>query len=177
MRSRMFEYCKRLLRAARASEFAVCVLFLVIVSAVVLPRFSRASGPDRERMLTDLLRYMRTQVQVYQDQHDGRAPGFLPGEANMPPDSATFVAQMTQGTDSAGRLVPVGAPTLVFGPYLSAIPENPLTLQGGILVVPGQTFPPPGDSQRYGWMYCPLTGRLIPNVEGVGPDGVPYVDY
>jgi type II secretory pathway pseudopilin PulG len=173
----MCQHCKRFVRAARASEFAVCVLFLVILSAAIVPQFSQASGPSRERTLADLLRYMRTQVQVYQDQHGGRAPGLMTTEANLPPDSAAFIAQMTQGTDAAGRLVPAHSPRLVFGPYLSGIPENPFTLQGGILVVPGRTFPPPDNSQPYGWMYSPGSGRLIPNLEGVGPNGVPYVDY
>lgn len=177
MQFRMVEHCKRLVRAARASEFAVCVLFLVILSAAIVPQFSRASGPSRERMLGDLLRYMRTQVQVYQDQHGGRAPGVLMAGSSLPPNSAAFIAQMTQGTDAAGRLAPAHSQTLVFGPYLSGIPENPFTLQGGILVVPGQTFPSPDNSQPYGWMYSPRSGRLVPNLEGVSPNGIPYVDY
>lgn len=176
MRASILPFCKRLLRAARASQFAVCVLFLVILSAAVVPQFSRASGPNRDKVLADLLRYMRTQVQVYQDEHGGRAPGLLP-DANLPPDSAAFVAQMTQGTDITGRLAPAHSQSLVLGPYLSSVPENPFTLQGGVLVVPGQTFPPPDNSQPYGWMYSPQSGRLIPNLEGVGMNGVPYVDY
>jgi hypothetical protein len=58
-----------------------------------------------------------------------------------------------------------------------AMPQNPFTSRDGILRVPGATFPLPNNSQPYGWMYSPSTGHLVANVEGVGSDGVLYVNY
>jgi hypothetical protein len=97
MRPRISKFATRLMRTARANQFAVCALVLVGLSAVLVPQNTRASGPFKSR--------------------------------------------------------------------------------DGVLIVPGATFPLPNNSQPYGWMYSPSTGRIVANVEGVGADGVFYANY
>lgn len=177
MRPWISNLCPRLIRAVRANSFAVCALVLVTLATVLVPQSTRASGASRELMLADLLRYMRTQIQVYQGQHAGQRPGMAAGATDSTPDAGTFIAQMTQYTDESGTVIRGPSKTRVFGPYLLAIPENPFNSRDGILIVPGATFPVPDDSQPYGWMYSPTTGRLTANVEGVGSDGVRYMSY
>ena len=177
MRPRISKLATRLLQTARANQFAVCALVLVGLSAVLVPQNTRASGASRDATLGDMLRYMRTQIQVYQVEHGGKLPGAAAVGANSTADAATFVAQMTLTTDAAGNVVHGTLNGRVFGPYVPAIPQNPFTSRDGILIVPGATFPPPDNSQPYGWMYSPSTGRIVANVEGVGADGVFYANY
>ncbi|HEY2587187.1 MAG TPA: hypothetical protein VGI81_15685 [Tepidisphaeraceae bacterium] len=169
-----------LVRAFRASGFAISALVLVTLAAVLAPQLRRASGaPQQARpaAIADLLRYVRTQIRVYSEEHGGRAPGVAAGDASRTPDAATFIGQRTGYTDAQGAIGPSRSDTYRFGPYLPAVPANPVTARSGVLIVPGPVFPAADDTRPYGWMYCPQTQQFIANAQGVGPDGVPYTDY
>jgi len=168
-----------LVRAFRVSEFAICVLVLITLAAVLVPQLSRASGTPAPRpdAIADVLRYVRTQIRVYCDQHDGHSPGVGAGDVGGSADAATFIAQMTGYTDAQGAVSPSRSEKYKFGPYLAALPANPVTARSGLLIVPGPVFPAADDARPYGWMYCPQTRQFVANAEGVGPDGVPYAGY
>jgi hypothetical protein len=168
-----------LVRAFRVSEFAICVLVLITLAAVLAPQLSRASDKPAPRpdAIADVLRYVRTQIRVYCDEHAGRSPGMGAGDASGSADAATFIAQMAGHTDAQGAVSPSRSEKYTLGPYLAALPANPVTARVGLLIVPGPVFPGADDSRPYGWMYCPLTRQFVANAEGVGPDGVPYTSY
>lgn len=158
-------------------EIVVGVVVLGTISAFVVPQLTRASDRSSESALKDMLRYMRTQIQVYKAQHGEVPPGYPSDDTSQSPDPVTFVAQMTEYTNGRGRVSTVRADGYLLGPYLPEIPANPFTARGGVLIVTGQAFPEPDRSQPYGWMYCPETQQIVANLDGVDPDGQPYTSY
>jgi len=159
-------------------EVLIVVVILGILAAIVVPELSSASRQAREGVMKDDLRFMREQITRYRIQHDDVAPGYPGGSIVGTPTEADFTAQMTHYTDVRGATA--GAYTEVFryGPYLTRIPDNPLTGVSAVLVVPnGGGIPAPDKSQPYGWMYKPETMEFVPNSPGTDLDGKPYLKY
>ena len=160
-------------------EILIVVVILGIVAAIVVPELSSASRQARESVLKDSVRFMREQVTRYQIQHDDDAPGYPPGgDTTQVPTEADFISQMTRYSDALGNTAAAYSNTFKYGPYLTKIPENPLSSKNGILLVPNDTpIPAPDLSQPYGWMYKPQTLQFVPNVPGTDLDGRPYTSY
>ena len=160
-------------------EILIVVVILGIVAAIVMPELSSASRQAREGVLKDDVRFMREQITRYMIQHDDDAPGYpAGGDTTQVPTEADFVNQMTRYTDPLGNTAAAYSNTFKFGPYLTKIPENPLSSKSGILVVANNApIPAPDLSQPYGWMYKPQTLQFIPNIPGTDLDGRPYTSY
>ena len=102
-------------------EILIVVIILGILAAIVIPQFTQASTEAREASLMSNLQSIRSQIELYKIQH-GDDP---------PTDAASFVAQMTDFTNSAG-VVQVAAGVGVYGPYLQKIPVNPFNSDAGV---------------------------------------------
>src|SRR6188768_524083 len=113
-------------------EMLIVVVILGILATIVIPQFSNASINAKENMLKDELRYLRTQIVVYKAQHHDIPPGYPGGDRTAPATGADFVAQMTKPTNDYGITNAVATSTFKFGPYLSAMPANPLTKLDGV---------------------------------------------
>lgn len=157
-------------------EILIVVVILGILAALVIPQFTHATHEARESTLRDCLRYLRSQMVVFQAQHRDVAPGYPNCDPTQTPDAATFLDQMTRFSDEMGNTAVVASSVCHFGPYLSQMPSNPLTSLPGILVVTGAT-PAPDASQPYGWIYNAQSQEIIPNVPGTDGSGVPYINY
>ena len=92
-------------------EILIVVIILGILAAIVIPQFSDASTQARESSLRSDLQTMRGQIELYDIQHIDTLPGA---------GGATFVQAMTGQTDIDGA---VGT---TYGPYVLAIPVNPI---------------------------------------------------
>jgi len=68
-------------------------------------------------------------------------------------------------------------PVFKFGPYLSAMPTNPLTNLNAILIVADTDAMPDPTNVDYGWIYKPLTGEIIANSTGSDASGTAYKNY
>jgi len=160
-------------------EILIVVVILGIVAAIVMPELSSASRQAREGVCKDSVRFMREQITRYMIQHDDDAPGYPPGgDTTTTPDEASFIDQMTRYSDALGNTSGSYTNTYKFGPYLTKIPNNPLSTKSGILVVAnGAPIPAPDLSQPYGWIYKPQTLQFIPNLPGTDLDGRPYTSY
>jgi general secretion pathway protein G len=90
-------------------EILIVVIILGILAAIVIPEFSDASTQARESSLRSNLQTMRSQIELYQIQHNDDLPGA---------GTATFVQAMIGQTDVAGA---VGTD---FGPYVQQMPTN-----------------------------------------------------
>jgi len=168
-------------------EILIVVVILGILAAAVVPQFSNASQTTRQNTLRDDLQYLRMQIGVFKAQHREVPPGYAPGTGGGTggsPSEANWVAQMTQFTaeDCTPRLLPGGI--YLYGPYLSRMPDNPLTGQGGVLIIAdGQPMPDPsslpisGGSEPYGWIYQPQTQTIMANLSGNDLNGIPYASY
>ena len=158
-------------------ELLIVVVIIGILATIVLPQFTSASVTAKENTLKDELRYLRTQIVVYKAQHHDTPPGYPGGDRLAAPTAADFIAQMSKPTDEYGATNATGTPTFRFGPYLSAMPANPLTgLKAVRIVGDGEAMPTP-TGVEFGWIYKPLTGEIIANSTGSDTSGVPYANY
>src|SRR5688500_15617836 len=128
-------------RLARAGftliEILIVVVILGILAAIVVPELSSASRQAREGVLKDDLRFMREQITRYMIQHDDDPPGYpAGGDITQTPDQSHFISQMTRFTDGVGNTAGAYSSQYRYGPYLTKIPENPLSSRNEILVVP-----------------------------------------
>ncbi len=93
-------------------ELLIVVIILGILAAIVVPQFSDASTDTQVSSLRTNLQTVRGQLELYRLQHGGTLPTV-----------ANFVSAMTSKTDADGT---VNASTGKYGPYLQAIPVNPI---------------------------------------------------
>ena len=158
-------------------EILIVVLILGIVSSIVIPQFSNATHESREATLRDCLRYLRTEITIFKAQHHDVSPGYPNGDPSGSADASTFLQQMTMCSDEYCNLSATPTATFKYGPYLSGMPNNPLSTQSGIWVVSGTSMPAPDQSQPYGWIYNPQTQTIIANLTGNDSAGSPYASY
>ena len=158
-------------------ELLIVIVILGILATIVIPQFSNASINAKENTLKDELRYLRTQIVVFKAQHHDIPPGYPNGDRYATPTAADFIAQLTRPTNEWGVTAAAASPVFKFGPYLSAMPHNPLNnLQAVWVVDDGDPMPAPTGAD-YGWIYKPLTGEIIANCTGSDASGTLYKDY
>ena len=159
-------------------EILIVVLILGVLAAIVIPELSSASRQAREGVLKDDVRFMREQIFRYKVQHDDVAPGYPSGNSAGVPTEAEFIAQMTGYTDLRGNTNAAYTNVFRYGPYLTRIPDNPITGRSGVHVVAnGGALPAADRSQPYGWIYKPETGEFIPNLDGTDLESKAYINY
>jgi prepilin-type N-terminal cleavage/methylation domain-containing protein len=154
-------------------EVLIVVVILGILAATVLPQFSNASEDAREAALVQDLQAMRSQIELYKFQHNGKYPGDGAGANEF--RSAMLMASKSDMTTAAP-----GTAGFPYGPYFAgAIPPNPYNGQSGIMIVadvPGtlvqETALDAGNGELVGWIYNPATGRIKANCSGTASDGV-----
>ena len=119
-------------------------------------------GTDaHQASLLSYLQTVRSQIELYKVQHNGRAPG-LDTEGRFFPD--LFVWQMTRPTKVNG-VVWSGQGRrayYAFGPYLRSMPVNPFVKGPAASRVSGGQGPPPGDDST-GWYFNTRTGKFSAN--------------
>jgi general secretion pathway protein G len=157
-------------------EILIVVIILGILAAMIIPQFSNAARTSRESVLREDLRFMRSQIQVYQAQHNGVAPGYPGGDASQTPTAEAFVDQMTQYTSMGGAVSATSDATHNLGQYLSRMPENPINDLDTVQIVSGGTFPEQADDS-HGWVYKPATLRFASDAIGSDAEGRAYFSY
>lgn len=142
-------------------EVLIVVVILGILAATVLPQFTSANNDAKESALTQDLQTLRSQIELYEFQHEGKAPGFV---------NDTFTNQMVLSTDVKGITGPPGSKP--FGPYfVGNLPPNPFTGARDIMViangidalVPDQAALGEG-GKTAGWIYSKGEGRVKANI-------------
>jgi general secretion pathway protein G len=98
-------------------EILIVVVILGILAAIVIPQFTNASETAKASSLVSQLQTIRSQIELYQVQHNGTYPT-LASLQTGDPDQWT---QLTTKTDVDG------AAGSDFGPYLQKAPTNPFT--------------------------------------------------
>ena len=158
-------------------EILIVVVILGILATIVVPQFSNASLNAKENTLKDELRYLRTQIVVYKAQHHDCPPGYPNGDRSLPATGADFIAQLTKPTDEDGVINAANTPQFKFGPYLSAMPTNPLNNLSAVQIVDDADPIPDPTNINYGWIYKPLTGEIVANSTGSDASGTAYKNY
>jgi len=113
----------------------------------------RATRQAQQSTLSENLRVLREQIELYKLQHGGYPPTLY--EGGFP--------QLIRATDSRGRVGPPGS-NYPLGPYLrTGVPLNPVT--GRSIVTPTDVFPPEAASGNGGWLYHQPTGQIAIDLE------------
>jgi prepilin-type N-terminal cleavage/methylation domain-containing protein len=158
-------------------ELILVVAILGVLAAVVIPMSAGATQQARETSLADNLREMRLAIEKYRAEHFGLAPGVDADNVAASPTEKMLVLQLTRLTSSEGVLLAQDTAGLVCGPYLAAIPENPMNGNAAIRVIAlgakNEALKPDGVQ---GWLYHDGDCRIMSNVAGKCRDGTRYED-
>jgi len=119
-------------------EILIDVVILGILAAVVIPQFTNASESARSSSLLTQLQTLRSQIELYQVQHNGDYPDFGHSDGTW--------AQMTSKTTVEGSTEPDGD----YGPYLQQEPVNPFTESANVAGTPTEDG---SASDSVGWVW------------------------
>lgn len=157
-------------------ELIIVIIILGILAALAIPQFSASTDDAKKATLQGDLAVMRNAVSLYYHQHNSVYPGSVDEADGTTPVKGTdagdaFVAQLTKYSNAAGKTSETQDADFHFGPYLVAIPANPLstadvvtakteatvevTLDEGVLKASGKS----------GWLASSKTGKFIANNE------------
>lgn len=154
-------------------EVLIVVVILGILAATVLPQFTAATDDASESSLRQNLQLLRSQIQMYKFQHDGKFPA----------DTSTEVAdKLTKASKVDGSTAAPGTAGYPYGPYVvGQMPPNPFNGGRGIKVVTGSVAGVVVDeaaldgTEKVGWIYSKDLGEVKANTAGMAGDGVtPY---
>ncbi len=142
-------------------EILIVVVILGILAAIVIPQFTSASESAKHSSLVSQLQTIRSQLELYQVQHNGNYPDF----DNTNGDNGW--SQLVGTTDSAG--LTTGSD---YGPYLQQAPKNPFNNNAKVATAAASDV---------GWVWDSATNTvkaLLPNtVDTSNLDSGDYVTY
>jgi len=145
-------------------EILIVVIILGILAAIVIPQFTNASQDARKSNLASQCQTLKSQIELFKLQHKDQAPLLLGTDSwNL----------LIETTNDSGTLNPSATPTVpdptngyTFGPYMQAIPVNPLTNSNTVVV---DTTAP---DKTTGWLFNATTGAI--HGVSVGSDGTTF---
>jgi general secretion pathway protein G len=136
-------------------EILIVVIILGILAAIVIPQFTNASQSARQSSLASTLQTLRSQIQLYKMQHGDTLP--------------TLTTNWTPLTASSTY----GNPVQTFGPYMQAIPTNPLN--GNTNVVDGTGAA--SSATSCGFVFDYNSGNGTGRIFGTDTDGKSITAY
>lgn len=128
-------------------EILIVVVIMAVLASVVIPQFSNSTKQAQTSTTEFNLQILRSQVELYRNQHGGRLP-------------SAGLTELLKTTDMKGN---VGSGTSYpYGPYLQTLPVNALTEAS---TVTATTKNPPTSSdvtadEAGGWLYNATTGGV-----------------
>jgi len=127
-------------------EILIVVVILGILAAIVIPQFTSASESAKASSLVTQLQSLRSQLELYQLEHNGDYPA-----------QATFWAQITEITELDGTTPEAGDDE--YGPYLRKEVTNPF--ENSITIVGDTTGEvDTGAAAGVGFIYNEDTGEI-----------------
>jgi general secretion pathway protein G len=160
-------------------ELLIVVIILAILAAIVVPQFSATTTDAQESALDANLNALRSAIELYKVQHNGKYPGDEAATGATCPTGGTagtgaagsaqaFMDQLLFATNAAGQACTVGdAATFKFGPYLrKGIPADGITGKGsaaGDIVVTTTGVPIAPSAATGGWAYDTKSGQIVMN--------------
>lgn len=162
-------------------ELMIVVSILGILAAISFPSFQDYQQQARQAAAQSALRTMRSQIEMYKLNHNGKAPGYggPTGTTLVSASTLSFTYQFI-GTSTLTGLSTVSrirAGTYVCGPYLNKMPVNPFnTLSTFKDVVSATEFSAAADNTT-GWLYKRETAEIRLNKSGTDLSGVAYTSY
>lgn len=124
-------------------EVLIVVVIMAILAATIIPQFSDSTKDAKTNTAKFNLHTIRSQIEMFKSQHDGKVP------ANLADLTLKTNASGTTGTGAA----------FVYGPYLATIPANPFN--GLATVGATATNPPTAGTGANGWLYHAASGGVF----------------
>lgn len=165
-------------------ELLIVVIIIAILAAIAIPQFSNTSGDAQESASIANLTTMRSAVELYRTQHNGRYPSRAPtGEAPaaacpntgagsvVDNNTNTFRDQLTRFSSASGHTCTTAVAGYIYGPYLRAIPTEPVTNSAAVVVASDDATTPAG-ADTVGWRFQNVSGALQINTTRTARDGV-----
>ncbi len=144
-------------------EILIVVIILGILAAIVIPQFTQASTQARLSNLQTNLQTVRSQLLLYKTQHNESYP-------------TTLGTQLVEYSDITGAVATAPDATHTYGPYLQAIPINPISNSAAIRVVNGAGTVFAAPTTDAGWYFNSTTGEFRADLSNtwVTPTGTNY---
>jgi general secretion pathway protein G len=157
-------------------ELMIVVSILGILAAIVLPILGNSSQQAKEAAAGDVLRIMRSQIELYRFQHQGLVPGYMNGlQATTTVLTNQFIGTTTITGMASSSRVPSGQ--YLYGPYAQKLPVNPLNNLSTIKYVASATAFSTAADKTTGWLYKKETAEFKLNWTGTDSQGKNYIDY
>lgn len=162
-------------------ELLIVVIIIAILAAIAIPQFSNSSTDAQESASLANLATMRSAVELYRAQHNGNYPSKAPvgaapatacpvAGATADNDTLTFTDQLTKYSSASGHTCTTQVAGYIYGPYLRAIPTEPLTNSAAVVVATSDAATPAGADTK-GWRFQNVTGALQINSTNKARDG------
>lgn len=159
-------------------EILIVVVILGILAAIVIPQFTSASEQARASNVNSQLQAIRSQLELYQIQHNGGYPTLAQMDGTTTGVATQTFDNLITITDQAGNQAPggtlPGAPGF-FGPYLQKAPGNPFEANSVSVAA--------ASGAGTGWVYNAGTGAITVNLPvghaiiGNGVDALDVTTY
>ena len=153
-------------------ELIIVVVILGILAALAIPQFTTSTQDANESTLKGDLAVLRNSVNLYYHEHNQTWPGAVKtdgtGTATVAGDNPdAFDSQMLEFTDKNGKVSATQDPLYPYGPYLLAMPDNPLFASGAtpdaVVVATDLGTLTADATPATGWKYSKATGKVIGN--------------
>jgi general secretion pathway protein G len=174
-------------------ELLIVVIIIAIMAAIAIPQFGNSTAEATDAALDANLNTVRSAIELYRVQHNNKFPGLVAATAettNCPTGqsteltantSATFVAQLTQYSNRSGQVCKVPATGFDYGPYLRAIPRDPVTAASDSkatdVALVSTALSNPANATTPGWQFSTLDGRFQMNSNGQDRNKVEYYKH
>ena len=155
-------------------ELIIVIIILAILAALAIPQFTSSTQDARESTLKGDLTVFRNAIELYYHQHNSVYPGAV-DEADGTTAvtgadaDAAFLAQMTTYSDATGKSSTSKSVTYPLGPYVIAIPDNPLPAAATVTASTEATVDVTADAGAIaadgltGWKCSAVNGKIIAN--------------
>jgi general secretion pathway protein G len=156
---------KQVARGFTLVEILIVVVILGILAAIVIPQFTSASESAKSSSLTSQLQTIRSQLELYQVQHNGNYPTLIQLNADW--------GVMTSETD-VDSTIGVGD-DFPFGPYLQQPPANPFITSVGDVNIDLVDIGAADAFAEVGWGYDEDNGTIkamVPDTVDVSALGI-----
>jgi prepilin-type N-terminal cleavage/methylation domain-containing protein len=167
-------------------ELLIVVIIIAILAAIAIPQFSNTSSDAQESASIANLTTIRSAIELYRVQHNntypsvvassgsagnctGGTPAGVAGTGAKDSEQA-LVDQLTQYSDASGNTCTTAAAGYIYGPYLRAIPVEPITNDKAVTIATTVAGNPATDSTK-GWRFVNTTGALQINTTKKARDG------